>query len=180
MHASRRLLARVRWHERVLQPGSPTGLTGLHAHPSPRSTLIYLYSHTLQKLKQIPETSVYRQATEALTNKRLAIIESVKPPGFAAWNERMQWQLADIEEKSGQTPPLEMGDRKFILAQLWKKEVDERTVEWDGEIVDRPTLEGPRTEQEKMEEMQRVQTLGERAETKRPSLEPEPLFTEDQ
>ncbi|KAG9622147.1 hypothetical protein KCU64_g20939, partial [Aureobasidium melanogenum] len=64
MRASSRLLAQA---SRFLTPGAPTGLTGVLTHAAPRSTLLYLYNSTLDKLKQFPEHSVYRQSTEALT-----------------------------------------------------------------------------------------------------------------
>ncbi|EMC93265.1 hypothetical protein BAUCODRAFT_36937, partial [Baudoinia panamericana UAMH 10762] len=69
-----------------LEAGSPTGLTGLFTHSTPRTTLIQLYNSTLTKLRQnFPESSVYRQSVEALTKHRLAIIESVKPSGLEEW-----------------------------------------------------------------------------------------------
>ncbi|KAF2219636.1 putative NADH-ubiquinone oxidoreductase 299 kDa subunit [Elsinoe ampelina] len=73
-----------------LEAGAPTGLTGLLTHASPRSSLIYIYSNTLDKLKQLPESSVYRQSTEALTKHRLNIIESTKPAGLSEWQERVR------------------------------------------------------------------------------------------
>ncbi|CAG8432966.1 11027_t:CDS:10 [Diversispora eburnea] len=53
-----------------------TGLFGLAVHPNPKSHLIKTYRRTLETLTQIPPTAVYRQATEALTQHRLSIIES--------------------------------------------------------------------------------------------------------
>ncbi|KIW06105.1 uncharacterized protein PV09_03273 [Verruconis gallopava] len=90
MRPAIRLLAAV---SKRLEPGSPTGLAGLTTHGAPRSALIFLYTSTLRKLQQIPEHSVYRQATEALTKQRLSIIESVKPAGYDSWLEKVQWQI---------------------------------------------------------------------------------------
>lgn len=72
-----------------LEAGAPTGLTGLRTANSPRSQLLYLYNSTLDRLKQFPEHSVYRQSTEALTRHRMHIIEQVKPEGLDAWQSRV-------------------------------------------------------------------------------------------
>ncbi|KAF1813226.1 hypothetical protein P152DRAFT_457593 [Eremomyces bilateralis CBS 781.70] len=93
MRAATRLLARF------LEPGQPTGLTGLRVHPSPRSTLIYLYSQTLSKLQTIPSSSAYRVATESLTKHRLQIIEESKPTGYAEWQQRIRQAIASDPKK---------------------------------------------------------------------------------
>ena len=85
MRPALRLFAAVSKYE----PGLPTGLTGLLTHNSPRSTLLYLYSATLDRLQQMPEHSVYRKSTEALTKHRMRIVESTKPPGLAEWQQRV-------------------------------------------------------------------------------------------
>jgi hypothetical protein len=95
MRPATRLLAAV---TRRLEPGNPTGLTGLSTHSAPRSTLIFLYTSTLRRLEQIPSHSIYRQATEALTKQRLSVIESVKPAGYAEWLEKVQWQISNEGE----------------------------------------------------------------------------------
>jgi len=97
MRAATRLFAAVKPGQ-FLETGAPTGLTGLVTHPSPRSTLVYLYTSTLDKLQEIPETSVYRQSTEALTKHRLKIIEAVKPKGFDQWQQRIQMQLENDKD----------------------------------------------------------------------------------
>lgn len=89
MRATLRLLANVK-PARYLEPFTPTGLTGLTTHPNPRPTLIYLYTTTLKKLKDFPESSVYRQSTEALTKQRLDVVKSTKPPGFDEWLARVR------------------------------------------------------------------------------------------
>src|SRR6266487_2308508 len=66
MRATSRLFASVK-SGRFLEPNTQTGLTGLLTHPSPRPTLIFVYNSILDKLKALPETSVYRQSTESLT-----------------------------------------------------------------------------------------------------------------
>jgi len=55
-----------------------TELFGLAVHPNPRHHLLNTYKKTLESLTQIPPTAVYRQATEALTQHRLSIVESIE------------------------------------------------------------------------------------------------------
>lgn len=97
MRVTLRLLADVK-AGRYLRPGHPTGLTGLFNHPSPRSTLIYLYGSTLQKLQALPEHSVYRQSAEAVTKHRMQIIQSIKPQGHDEWAQRASETLEKYPE----------------------------------------------------------------------------------
>ena len=97
MRATLRLLADVK-PGRYLRPGHPTGLTGLFNHPSTRSTLIYLYGSTLQKLEAFPEHSVYRQSAEAITKHRMQIIKSIKPQGYDEWAQRASETLNKYPE----------------------------------------------------------------------------------
>jgi NADH dehydrogenase (ubiquinone) 1 alpha subcomplex subunit 5 len=53
-----------------------TGITGLEAHPDPLPALQKTYTSTLNLLSSLPSTSVYRQATEAITKHRLQTVES--------------------------------------------------------------------------------------------------------
>ncbi|KAJ6610037.1 ETC complex I subunit conserved region-domain-containing protein [Mycena sp. CBHHK59/15] len=53
-----------------------TGLTGLAVHTNPLPALTGTYQSTLATLSQLPETSVYRQATEALTQNKLGMVEA--------------------------------------------------------------------------------------------------------
>jgi len=85
-----RILRAVAQQARFLEAGAPTGLTGLLTHETPRASLIYVYHNTLQKLKHLPESSVYRQSTEALTKHRLSIIEGVRPQGLEEWRSRVK------------------------------------------------------------------------------------------
>ncbi|KAK3352354.1 ETC complex I subunit conserved region-domain-containing protein [Lasiosphaeria hispida] len=94
MRRTFRLLASVK-PARYLEAGTPTGLTGMFTHPSPRSTLLFLYRSTLDKLKVIPEHSLYRQSVEALTKHRMAIVESTVPPGYEEWATKARQLLAD-------------------------------------------------------------------------------------
>lgn len=161
MRSTFRLLASVK-PGRFLEPGNPTGLTGLFNHPAPRSTLIYLYSATLDKLKALPDTSVYRQSAEALTQRRLKIVEAVKAEGYDAWAERARNKLAEHpevfntpeggvdhdEEKHVKTV---RHGRSFVSTRL-QEEPDDRLEEWDGEEVGPPELEGTRTREERADQ----------------------------
>jgi len=145
MRPTVRLLAKVK-PSRYLEPLTPTGLTGLTTHPSPRPTLIYLYKLTLEKLKTFPESSVYRHSTEALTQHRLRIVESTKPPGYDAWLERVEAAVAEDPErfKAALKP-----DGTYVAFQ--KAEVDNTDgEEWNGEQYN-PQLEGPYKTEEDME-----------------------------
>ncbi|KAJ9194928.1 hypothetical protein DTO164E3_7132 [Paecilomyces variotii] len=141
MRSALRLLANVK-PGRYLEPFTPTGLTGLVTHPSPRPTLIYLYTTTLEKLKAFPESSAYRQATEALTRHRLQIVESTKPPGFETWLERVK---KTVEAEPDRFQKLRRADGSYTFAAKQQDDfVDHnpRGNEWDGEVLE-PTTEGP-------------------------------------
>jgi NADH dehydrogenase (ubiquinone) 1 alpha subcomplex subunit 5 len=73
-----------------LVPFSTTGITGILTHPNPRPALIAIYNHTLTLLSRLPEHSVYRRSTENLTRHRLAIVESVKPEGWEAFQTELK------------------------------------------------------------------------------------------
>ncbi|PWY84636.1 NADH-ubiquinone oxidoreductase 299 kDa subunit [Aspergillus sclerotioniger CBS 115572] len=138
MRSTFRLLANVK-PARYLEPFAPTGLTGLVTHPSPRPTLIFLYTSTLEKLKAFPESSVYRQSTEALTRHRLQIVESTKPPGFDAWLERAKKAVAAEPERFAS---LRRSDGSYAAFQRDDGSDNPRGEEWDGESIE-PTSEGP-------------------------------------
>ena len=144
MRPALRLLAAVK-NARYLEAGNPTGLTGLFTHPAPRSTLLYLYSSTLDKLEALPEHSVYRQSAEALTLHRLRIAESIKPSGYEEWAKRAA-ELVEKNPKMFDTPeggPHRVsvhGGEVFVTSQV-RQEDDEREEEWDGEKVVTPTLQ---------------------------------------
>jgi len=137
MRPTLRLLANVK-SARYLESLAPTGLTGLLTHPSPRPTLIFLYTSTLEKLKSLPESSVYRQATEALTRHRLRIIESTKPPGYDAWLERVKGTVAAQPDRFR---ILRHPDGSYVAEQ------QDDELEWDGQGME-PATQGPRTPEE--------------------------------
>lgn len=98
MRPAARLYATVKSAARYLEPNTPTGLTGLPTHPSPRPALLYTYNKTLQKLQQLPSSSVYRQSCEALTKHRLQIVQDTIPPGYDEWLERTK-QLIESDPR---------------------------------------------------------------------------------
>ncbi|KIW32358.1 uncharacterized protein PV07_03911 [Cladophialophora immunda] len=139
MRATSRLFATVRSASKYLEANSPTGLTGLTTHPSPRPALIYTYRQTLNKLAQLPKSSVYRQSTEALTKQRLEIIEAVKPEGHEQWLERVRKQ---IEASPKAFSKFLNEDGSFGSEKLHVEPVDN----WDGKITRRDAkYEGPNT-----------------------------------
>ncbi|KAK3209060.1 hypothetical protein GRF29_69g575260 [Pseudopithomyces chartarum] len=130
MRAAARLLASVK-NGRYLEPGTPTGLCGLLTHPSPRSALLYHYTATLDKLQQIPESSVYRQATEALTRHRLKIIEEAEPVGWQQWQQTIQ----DKIESDPDAFTYKKTSAGTVATPPAYEEFDPRSVHaaWDGE-----------------------------------------------
>lgn len=109
MRPALRLLASVT-KSSAYEPGLPTGITGLLTHKSPRSTLLYLYSSTLDKLKEFPESSVYRQSTEALTRHRMSIVESIQPAGLSEWQNRVS-KLVDQHPQAFKRIPVTTGSK---------------------------------------------------------------------
>jgi NADH dehydrogenase (ubiquinone) 1 alpha subcomplex subunit 5 len=161
MRRTFRLLAAAK-PARYLEPYTPTGLTGLHTHPAPRSTLIYLYSSTLEKLKAFPESSVYRQSVEGITKLRLDIITKAVPEGYEEWAARAKKVIAEHPEVFN-TPEGQVSHdnekhikktidgRSFVTTKA-DKEVDDLLDEWDGEANLGPELEGVRTAAERAEQ----------------------------
>lgn len=130
MRAAARLLASVK-QARYLEPGAPTGLTGLRTHASPRSTLLHHYTATLDKLQQMPESSVYRQATEALTRHRLKVIEEIEPKGWKQWQET----VLDKVQSDPDAYQITRTSAGTVVTPPRLAEHDPRTIQasWDGE-----------------------------------------------
>lgn len=176
MRAAVRLLASVKPGQ-ALEAGAPTGLTGLLTHPSPRSTLLYHYTNTLDKLKQIPASSVYRQSTEALTKHRLAIVEQSKPSGWDEWQEKIKLQVG---EDPSNYKIIESTQGSSIMLPN-QQEVDERAkrAEWDGEKFQQFS-EGIRSSKERSKIVQQmkgdVDYTPERA-ISQVKFDPEPQYT---
>ncbi|KAK7957045.1 uncharacterized protein PG986_006267 [Apiospora aurea] len=162
MRRTLRLLADVKpAATRYLNAGNPTGLTGLYTATSPRSTLLYLYNTTLEKLQAAPETSLYRQSVEALTKHRMSIIEAAEPPGHAEWAERAKKILEQhpdgfkIENRAARDGArmqvVQRGGQTYMMRHA-PQEKDIRHEEWDGEIDEGAELEGPRSEAERADQ----------------------------
>ena len=52
-----------------------TNIAGLEIHPDPLPELVSTYTHTLNVLKGLPESAVFRQSSEAVTQQRLDIVK---------------------------------------------------------------------------------------------------------
>lgn len=181
MRTTTRLYATVKSATRYLEANTPTGLTGLSTHPTPRPTLLLTYNQTLEKLKQIPANSVYRQSCEALTKQRLAIVEETKPPGYDEWLGRVQKVIESNPDAYGKF----RATGAFVQEQL----TFEGKSTWDGKYTRRDARkEGSNTQseaEEKLNAMQRdiEKTDKEEAEGVAPQLidlETEPPLTADQ
>jgi len=158
MRRTCRLLASAK-PARYLEANTPTGLTGLFTHPAPRSTLIYLYSSTLDKLKEFPEHSLYRQSTEALTKHRMSIIGAVVPEGYEEWSAKAKKIIAEnpevfntpkggVDHDGGRHLKEVKDGRSFVTTKV-DEVPDETMEEWDGEENLGPELEGVRTTSER-------------------------------
>ncbi|KAI2467118.1 ETC complex I subunit conserved region-domain-containing protein [Annulohypoxylon bovei var. microspora] len=162
MRSSFRLLAAVKPGARYLEPGVPTGLTGLWTHIAPRPTLLYFYSRTLDKLQRFPESSLYRQSIEALTRHRLAVVQAVEPPGYAEWAQKAREIIeAQPEHFAVRTSPPTGGpvepatifkdpsQGQLFLHEASRRRFDKRYEEWDGEADEGPGAEGLKGEEDR-------------------------------
>ncbi|KAI1261062.1 ETC complex I subunit conserved region-domain-containing protein [Xylariaceae sp. FL1019] len=152
MRAALRLLANVK-PARYLEAGNPTGLTGLYTHSSPRSTLLSVYSQTLDKLNNFPESSLYRQSTEALTKHRMAIVEAAEPPGLKEWQEKASKILKEspetIADLRGGRARVEDINGSVFLHRSDPQDKDIRYTEWNGESDEGDGREGMRGEEDR-------------------------------
>lgn len=151
MKATTRLFAVVTKKGNYLNAYTPTGLTGVVTHPAPRPHLMYMYNNTLDKLKQLPESSVYRQSVEALTRHRLAIVESQVPAGLEEWRTRVQAQIdanPQVFGPMGHAYKDKIGGKGYVISRRLEN-LDDRVEEWDGDrTVQRG--EGPRAPEERL------------------------------
>lgn len=72
-----------------------TGITGLSVHPNPLPELTKTYESTLATLSSIPQTSVYRQGVEALTHRKLKIVQNANGDISAAERELDEGQIEE-------------------------------------------------------------------------------------
>lgn len=190
MQRTARLLASVKGSARFLEANTPTGLTGLFTHPAPRSTLIYIYSSTLDKLKKFPEDSIYRQSTEALTKYRLDIVKSVVPAGYEEWAARAKKTIAEhpevfntpeggVDYAGGRHVKVVLDGKTFVNTKI-EEERDELTEEWDGEKDLGPALEGSRTTAERESHLSKLGAERPGEDAKSVTWEPEPPLNSEQ
>ena len=129
MRPSLRFLAKVNsGTPKYLEANTQTGLTGLTTHPAPRPALILTYRQTLEKLKQLPSWSVYRQSAEAIAKHRLAIVESTKPEGHDEWLVRVRKQIA---ANPGAYASMKHADGSYASERVYEA----KSVVWDGQVT---------------------------------------------
>ncbi|KAK4959915.1 hypothetical protein LTR10_002803 [Elasticomyces elasticus] len=182
MRATTRLLAVIS-KSTPLVPGSPTGLTGLPTHAAPRSTLLYLYHQTLSKLQAgFPESSVYRQSTEALTKHRLSIIEAVKPEGLQAWQERVKKIVDAHPEAFRRVPVLTQAGGAGEENIIWRTAALQSlaTASYEDEGLGAPQLEGLRHESERATQREVLERDPVEEHRIVPRIEPEPSLSAGQ
>ncbi|KAJ2972229.1 hypothetical protein NUW58_g9229 [Xylaria curta] len=189
MRRTLRLLANVK-PARYLEAGNPTGLTGLYTHSSPRSSLLFLYSSTLDKLQKFPESSLYRKSVEAQTKHRMAIVEAAEPPGYKEWAQRAQQIIEKNPEEFNIAASARLDGAKAIkivsggsvfVHRTDPQEKDIRYEEWNSEHDEGEGSEGLRGAEER--ENARLDSLYDRKPLEIPSeveWEPEPQMTADQ
>ncbi|RKF59256.1 NADH-ubiquinone oxidoreductase 29.9 kDa subunit, mitochondrial [Erysiphe neolycopersici] len=140
---------------KYLEAGAPTGLTGLFTHVSPRSTLMYTYHSTLEALSKLPESSIYRQSTEALTKHRMEIVTSVEPAGLAEYSEKVKKIVKSnawaFQDEDGDIQHVQRDSKSFIVMKP-KNIRDDLTEEWNGRKEEPLPLEGTRSEEERAKE----------------------------
>lgn len=184
MRAALRLFASVSRSSgasQFLEAGAPTGITGLFTHEAPRSTLLYLYNSTLEKLQKFPDSSVYRQSTEALTKHRLSIIENTKPAGLKEWQARVQ-KVVDEHPEAFRKVPISSDSSSSDFNIVWKSSATEgvKTEEWDDEAPGKPMMEGPRGEAEMRPQWKAMKRDPVEEHRQVPRIEPEPPLTVEQ
>lgn len=98
-----------------------TNITGLDVSTSPLTELESRYQKTLSLLTTLPETSVYRQATAALTQQRLEIVSKYVGDANAVQSQPEQveriYESAEAELDAGQLEQvLEQAQAEYRLA----------------------------------------------------------------
>lgn len=75
-----------------------THLTGLAVHPNPLPALVEAYQSTLSLLETLPATSVYRQATTALTQNRLDVVKRIHNPAASQDSAGAEETIEQVEQ----------------------------------------------------------------------------------
>lgn len=179
MRAAARLLASVqRSSAQYLEPGAPTGITGLLTAASPRSTLLYHYNYTLEKLKLFPEHSVYRKSTEALTRQRMSVVEAVKPAGLAEWQARVEQVVLDDPVAYRKIKALDGSGFNIVFKEgAAEKSADQKS---DEEFRKAPLKHAPKTEGERASQIRQLQRDDYGAQLNKVQIEAEPPLTAEQ
>ena len=150
---------------------------------------MYTYSSTLDKLKDFPESSLYRQSTEALTKHRMSIVQSVVPEGYEAWAEKAKKTMSEhpdvfntpeggVDFDNARHTKNTRDGKMFVVTKV-DEEYDDTRVEWDGEEDTSPELEGVRTtEERKGQKVLGMERPGQ--DVKTIEWDPEPALTADQ
>lgn len=73
-----------------------TEMTGLAVHPAPIQALHDTYTKTLSLLNSLPSESVYRQATQALTENRLQAVQKIQQENQNAVNSGDKEQVESV------------------------------------------------------------------------------------
>ncbi|GAC99606.1 potential mitochondrial Complex I, B13_NDUFA5 subunit [Pseudozyma hubeiensis SY62] len=117
-----------------------TNITGLDVSTSPLSELESRYTKTLSLLSTLPEQSVYRQATSALTQQRLDIV--AKFNGQAKAVSSKPDQLEELYEQAEQE--LDAGQLEQVLEQaVAEYRLAAKMVDWKAwEPLEHPPAPG--------------------------------------
>ncbi|KAJ1023130.1 hypothetical protein NDA16_003283 [Ustilago loliicola] len=117
-----------------------TNITGLDVSTSPLAELQSRYSKTLSLLTTFPESSVYRQATTALTQQRLDIVSKAAKEADAVKNNADQ--LEQVYEKAEQE--LDAGQLEQVLEQaVAEYRLAAKMVDWKAwEPLEHPPAPG--------------------------------------
>ncbi|TDL28477.1 NADH2 dehydrogenase [Rickenella mellea] len=73
-----------------------TGVTGLARHSNPLPALEDTFRSTLSRLANIPESSVYRQSVQALTERKLDIVQKASGDVDAAEKALDEGQIEEV------------------------------------------------------------------------------------
>ncbi|RDA85593.1 hypothetical protein CP532_0896 [Ophiocordyceps camponoti-leonardi (nom. inval.)] len=112
-------------------------------------------------LQEIPETSLYRQSVEAITNHRIGIVEQMRPHGHQEWAARAreivrkhpeQFRVASGRVDGSEAQSISIGNRMFVVGSKHDRG-DIRLEEWNGEENEGGELEGIRTPAERKDQV---------------------------
>lgn len=82
-----------------LRTARTTNIAGLEVHPDPLPVLESTYTQTLKVLETFPESSVYRQSAEAVTEERLSVLSEAVTQESRASPDASELAIAKVVEK---------------------------------------------------------------------------------